>query len=146
MRHAPSAREESVAQRHDKDHTILPSNRPEIWVAFWLDNGESDIGKIDNVLVSATAVTAAPFPAPAGCWRRPSGHWGFSGSVRAQRRCRDQVWRPATAKAHTESNRTRGDRYADRPDWQKIRCEIGHVPVSGFVQQIVRSLQGIGVT
>jgi hypothetical protein len=30
-----------------------------IWVAFWLDNGEGDYGKIDNVHVTGT-----PIPEP----------------------------------------------------------------------------------
>jgi hypothetical protein len=38
----------------------LPSNQPDVWVAFWLDNGEGDFGKIDNI-----AVTAVPEPASA---------------------------------------------------------------------------------
>lgn len=29
----------------------LPANEAEIWVAFWLDNGEGDYGKLDNVYV-----------------------------------------------------------------------------------------------
>lgn len=44
------------------ENFLLPADKQEIWVAFWLDNGESDIGKIDNVLVSATAVSAIPLP------------------------------------------------------------------------------------
>lgn len=31
-------------------------NASEIWVAFWLDNGEGDFGKFDNILVTATPV------------------------------------------------------------------------------------------
>ena len=27
-----------------------------LWVVFWLDNGEGDFGKVDNVNVTATAV------------------------------------------------------------------------------------------
>ncbi|MGH7341405.1 MAG: PEP-CTERM sorting domain-containing protein, partial [Candidatus Rokuibacteriota bacterium] len=36
----------------------LPSNQADVWVAFWLDNGEGDFGKVDNVVV-----TAVPEPA-----------------------------------------------------------------------------------
>jgi hypothetical protein len=35
---------------------VLPSNTQDIWVAFWLDNGNGDFGKIDNIRVAATAV------------------------------------------------------------------------------------------
>ncbi len=31
----------------------LPDNQTDVWVAFWLDNGEGDFGKIDNVVVTA---------------------------------------------------------------------------------------------
>jgi len=34
----------------------LPSDVGTIWIAFWLDDGEGDYGKIDNVHVSATAI------------------------------------------------------------------------------------------
>lgn len=47
---------------------LLPAATAEIWVAFWLDNGEGDIGKIDNVLVTATAVVPEPVPLPAAVW------------------------------------------------------------------------------
>lgn len=31
----------------------LPANQASVWVVFWLDNGEGDYGKIDNVVVTA---------------------------------------------------------------------------------------------
>lgn len=31
----------------------LPEGEASVWVAFWLDNGEGDYGKIDNVVVTA---------------------------------------------------------------------------------------------
>jgi hypothetical protein len=31
--------------------TTLPGNEVSVWVAFWLDNGEGDFGKIDNIVV-----------------------------------------------------------------------------------------------
>ena len=34
----------------------LPSGKPSLWVVFWLDNGEGDFGKVDNVNVTASAV------------------------------------------------------------------------------------------
>jgi hypothetical protein len=37
----------------------LPANQASIWVAFWLDNGEGDYGKIDNVVVTAVPEPAA---------------------------------------------------------------------------------------
>jgi hypothetical protein len=29
------------------------NNQSEVWIAFWLDNGEGDYAKFDNVLVTA---------------------------------------------------------------------------------------------
>ncbi|RMH21071.1 MAG: hypothetical protein D6698_03170 [Gammaproteobacteria bacterium] len=47
----------------------LPDNTPEIWVAFWIDNGDADFTKIDNINVTGTLI---PEPASlvlfvAGC-------------------------------------------------------------------------------
>jgi hypothetical protein len=42
---------------------MLPSDVGLVWVAFWLDNGEGDYGKLDNVQVSAN--TLIPEPATA---------------------------------------------------------------------------------
>jgi hypothetical protein len=39
---------------------MLPSNVGPVWVAFWLDNGEGDYGKLDNVQVTATTVIPEP--------------------------------------------------------------------------------------
>jgi hypothetical protein len=41
--------------------TALPGNKVSIWVAFWLDNGEGNFGKIDNVVV----VSGQQVPEPA---------------------------------------------------------------------------------
>lgn len=38
----------------------LPDNAASVWVVFWLDNGEGDYGKVDNV-----SVTAVPEPSAA---------------------------------------------------------------------------------
>jgi hypothetical protein len=38
----------------------LPNDQASVWVVFWLDNGEGDYGKVDNV-----SVTAVPEPAAA---------------------------------------------------------------------------------
>jgi len=37
----------------------LPDNQASIWVVFWLDNGEGDYGKIDNVVVTAVPEPSA---------------------------------------------------------------------------------------
>ena len=37
----------------------LTAGQSEVWVALWLDNGEGDYGKFDNVLVTATPVPEA---------------------------------------------------------------------------------------
>ncbi len=44
----------------------LPDNQASIWVAFWLDNGEGDYGKIDNVVVTAV-------PEPSAVWLLSTG-------------------------------------------------------------------------
>jgi MYXO-CTERM domain-containing protein len=44
----------------DTEKFMLPSNQASVWVAFWMDNGESDLGKVDNIFVKAEAI-----PAPA---------------------------------------------------------------------------------
>jgi len=47
------------ATKHDiwQDETFaLPENEDEVWVAFWLDNGEGDYAKFDNVKVMAQPV------------------------------------------------------------------------------------------
>ncbi|MGD9723019.1 MAG: PEP-CTERM sorting domain-containing protein [Pirellulales bacterium] len=38
----------------------LPLGQPSVWVAFWLDNGEGDYGKIDSIVVQGTH----PIPEP----------------------------------------------------------------------------------
>jgi hypothetical protein len=35
---------------------LLPSNQQDVWVAFWLNNGNGDFGKIDNIKVLASTV------------------------------------------------------------------------------------------
>lgn len=37
----------------------LPGNQPEVWVAFWMDNGDGDLGKIDNIIVTPEPMSAA---------------------------------------------------------------------------------------
>jgi hypothetical protein len=37
----------------------LPGNEESVWVAFWLDNGEADYGKIDNIYVIPEPSTSA---------------------------------------------------------------------------------------
>ena len=62
---------------------LLPDaveNQSEVWFAFWLDNGEGDHGKLDNVTVTATVV-----PVPAAMWLFGSGLAGFGVFARRQR-------------------------------------------------------------
>jgi hypothetical protein len=40
----------------------LPGNAGPVYVAFWMNNGESDYGKVDNVVISADVI---PVPEPA---------------------------------------------------------------------------------
>lgn len=51
---------------------LLPANQASVWVAFWLDNGEGDLGKIDNVVVSPapSAALVGVLGAAAGLRRR----------------------------------------------------------------------------
>ncbi len=53
-------------------------NQQEVWVAFWLDNGNKDFGKFDNVVVTADAVV----PLPAAVWLFGSGLLGLVGIAR----------------------------------------------------------------
>lgn len=54
---------------------IAANNQSEIWIAFWLDNGEHDIGKFDNVVVMGDP--SAPVPVPAALWLFASGLLGL---------------------------------------------------------------------
>lgn len=58
----------------------LASDQAEVWVAFWLDNGEDDFGKFDNVTVTATVI-----PVPAAVWLFGSGLLGLVGVARRRR-------------------------------------------------------------
>lgn len=66
----------------NQSYTLSPAanNQSEVWVAFWLDNGEGDYGKIDNVMVTAT-----PVPVPAAMWLFGSGLAGFGVFARRRR-------------------------------------------------------------
>ena len=59
----------------------LAGNQADVWVALWLDNGENDYGKFDNILVTGTAVV----PVPAGVWLFASGLFGLSLAGRHKR-------------------------------------------------------------
>lgn len=56
------------------------NNQSEIWIAFWLDNGEGDYAKIDNINVYGTAIV----PLPAAVWLFGSGLLGLAGAVRRE--------------------------------------------------------------
>jgi len=59
---------------------LLPDaveNQSEVWFAFWLDNGEGDYAKVDNVKVTATVV-----PLPAAIWLFGTGLLGLIGVAR----------------------------------------------------------------
>jgi len=58
----------------------LADNAPEVWIAFWLDNGENDFGKFDNVSVTATVV-----PVPPAVWLFGSGLIGLVGIARRKK-------------------------------------------------------------
>ncbi len=52
----------------------LAADQADVWVALWLDNGENDYGKLDNIYVTGTAVV----PLPAAVWLFASGLYGLS--------------------------------------------------------------------
>ncbi len=54
------------------------NNQSEVWIAFWMDNGEGDYAKIDNISISGTAIV----PVPAAVWLFGSGLLGLAGMVR----------------------------------------------------------------
>ncbi len=58
----------------------LADDQSEVWLAFWLDNGDNDIGKFDNVLVMGDAIPAVPVPA--AVWLFGSGLLGLVGVAR----------------------------------------------------------------
>lgn len=58
----------------------LPDDVGPIWVAFWIDDGEGDYGKVDNVHVSATLI-----PEPASGLMLLLGLAGLSARRRARR-------------------------------------------------------------
>ncbi len=57
----------------------LADNEADVWVAFWLDNGENDFSKFDNVVVTADA---AVVPVPAAVWLFGSGLLSLVGIAR----------------------------------------------------------------
>jgi hypothetical protein len=63
-----------------QDQTLdlaLADNTSSVWVAFWLNNGEGDIGKIDNITLTGTSLT--PVPVPAAFWLFSSALAGLAG-------------------------------------------------------------------
>ncbi len=57
----------------------LADGQSEVWVAFWLDNGNDDFGKIDNITVTADL---SAVPVPAAVWLLGSGLLAFVGIAR----------------------------------------------------------------
>lgn len=52
-------------------------------MAFWLNDGESDVGKVDNVVVMADQVVV---PLPAAVWLFGSGLLGLMGIARQRKK------------------------------------------------------------
>lgn len=42
---------------------ILPEDKDELWLAFWMDDGEGDYGRVDNITVTAYPVIPEPHSA-----------------------------------------------------------------------------------
>lgn len=59
---------------------LTGAENDEVWIAFWLDNGEDDFAKFDNIVVSGTAVV----PIPAAFWLFGSG-LGLLAAVRRRK-------------------------------------------------------------
>lgn len=58
----------------------------QVWFAFWLDNGEGDYGKLDNVKVTATVgLPPAAVPVPAAVWLLSSGLMGLAAVARRRK-------------------------------------------------------------
>lgn len=51
------------------------NNQSEVWISFWMDNGEGDYAKFDNVVVTAV-------PLPTALWLFGSGLAGLAGVAR----------------------------------------------------------------
>ena len=56
----------SDGQQGTFEHELfsLPDEVAYLYVAFWMDDGEGDYGKLDNVVVTANAVVPEPSVAP----------------------------------------------------------------------------------
>ncbi len=50
---------ESASNSWNSENFALAAGESEVWVAFWMDNGNGDYAKFDNVLVTATPVPEA---------------------------------------------------------------------------------------
>ncbi len=66
--------------RNGNFNLSLADDASEVWVAFWLDNGENDFSKFDNVVVTADALVVVPVPA--AVWLFGSGLLGLVGISR----------------------------------------------------------------
>ena len=64
----------------DETFNLTGTDGQEIWVAFWLDNGNDGFGKIDNI-----TVMASPIPVPPAVWLFGSGLIGLVGIARKKR-------------------------------------------------------------
>lgn len=62
-------------------------NQSELWFALWMDNGNGDYGKIDNITVSGTTVV----PIPAAVWLFVTGLFGLVGIARPRRNVRREI-------------------------------------------------------
>jgi hypothetical protein len=62
----------------------LADNASSVWIAFWMNNGEGDIGKIDNVTLKGTSVAAVPVPG--ALWLFSSALAGLAGLRRRRQR------------------------------------------------------------
>jgi hypothetical protein len=62
---------------------LLPDaveNQSEVWFTFWLDNGEGDFAKVDNINVTATVI-----PVPPAVWLFGTGLLGLVGVARRRK-------------------------------------------------------------
>ena len=50
---------DSASYSWNSENLALAAGQSEVWVAFWMDNGNGDYAKFDNVLVTATPVPEA---------------------------------------------------------------------------------------
>jgi len=61
----------------------LADDSPSVWIAFWMDSGEGQLGKFDDVVVMGDQISSIPIPA--SVWLFGSGLLGLVGMARRKK-------------------------------------------------------------